>query len=157
MELPFELNTNHKTNTKSYWEIDGLNMSKFDEIYERFINSSQCEICEETFKNSNDRMVKTSSEKVLCYSCMIRKNPMKGKKRQAICHKTRIKLNWEKAGAIFDSVDEFEELYKLFINQRGKCAWCNRSIFGKYIKFNIPSKTIKCRYGCFKYFGEYLS
>ena len=75
---------------------------------------------------------------------------MEGKKRIGN-HKEFIKLKWEKAGAIFYSVDDFEEFYKRLTSPICKCALCGKTISGIHKKFDIFNKTFICkRRGCGK-------
>ena len=54
MTLPFELPKDHKSSKKKYWKWVGVNMDNFDEFYNRYIHSSQCELCNKIYdKNSN--------------------------------------------------------------------------------------------------------
>ena len=57
-KLPFELSKEHKWRKRSKWKeygiiFDGL----FDEIYDIYIHSSECEKCKKKFKNSIDRQL----------------------------------------------------------------------------------------------------
>jgi len=49
---------NKKSNKKNNWRQMGLILSseeEFDEIYERYINSNNCELCNEPYINNYDR------------------------------------------------------------------------------------------------------
>ena len=82
MSLPFELNKNHKTNSKYIWCKRGIIFNnRFDEIYNRYIYSSQCEKCQTPYKNSKDRQLdhdhlitdNFNVRAVLCKNCNCRK------------------------------------------------------------------------------------
>ena len=57
MELPFELNKQHKTNTKYSWKKYGMifTLEEFEEIYKKYIYSTNCELCDVLFPNSRNR------------------------------------------------------------------------------------------------------
>jgi len=47
-----------KTDTKARWKRNGLiltSQEEFEEIYERYMNSTHCELCDKPYKNSRDR------------------------------------------------------------------------------------------------------
>ena len=74
MTLPFELYKGHKSKTKWQWKQRGLITDNFDEIYNRYINSSQCERCETPYKNSKDRNMDHCHltgefRNILCHKC----------------------------------------------------------------------------------------
>ena len=84
MELPFELKKNHKTITKSNWKRFGLIMNNFNDIYERYIYASKCELCNKEFKNTKDRQMEHNHEtgefrNIVCTSC--------NQKKKDIIHK----------------------------------------------------------------------
>ena len=48
----------HKTKTKNSWKFKGLiwtSNEEFEEIYQRLISSTHCELCEKPYKSNNDR------------------------------------------------------------------------------------------------------
>jgi hypothetical protein len=55
MSLPFELPKDHKSSKKKYWKCVGVNMDNFDEIYDRYIHSSQCELCYKIYDTNFNR------------------------------------------------------------------------------------------------------
>ena len=55
MTLPFELPKYHKSVKKRKWKFLGVDMDNFDEIYNRYINSSQCELCNKIYEKTYDR------------------------------------------------------------------------------------------------------
>ena len=128
MELPFELNKKHKNITKNSWKRRGLNMCNFEKIYERYILSGKCEICEKTFKTSLDRRLQFSSENIICNSCFYTKEFIH---RDDIpfglhkYHKIMTKYRWKKQGLICND-NEFEAIYEKYITSR-KCDICNKT------------------------------
>ena len=82
MELPFELDTYHKSDTKRNWKKRGLTMDKFEEIYQQYIYSSHCELCKKKFENTRDRQMDHSHQtgefrNIVCQSCNRRKRDVK--------------------------------------------------------------------------------
>ena len=74
MTLPFELRKYHKTRTKYKWTKYGLITDNFDEIYDRYINSSKCERCETSYNNGRDRHmdhchITGEFRNILCQKC----------------------------------------------------------------------------------------
>ncbi len=74
MSLPFELPSYHKAHTKYFWKQYGLITDKFDELYNRYINSSCCERCETVYKNCKDRHmdhchITGEFRNILCQKC----------------------------------------------------------------------------------------
>jgi len=127
-DIPFILNKHHKSLTKYSWKKSGLDMSNFNEIYENYITSRKCEICEKTFKNSNDRMLKTSSKKVVCFSCLRTKEFINRDDIPFILnkhHKSLTKSSWKNKGLIFND-NEFEAIYEKYITS-SKCELCSKT------------------------------
>lgn len=53
-----ELPKKHKSDTKAKWRYRGLiltNQEEFDEIYERYMASTNCELCNKPYKSNRDR------------------------------------------------------------------------------------------------------
>jgi len=74
MELPFKLPKYHKTNTKGQWKIKGLNMDNFEEIYQKYIYATHCELCNKQFPNTRDRCMDHNHNtgefrNIVCQSC----------------------------------------------------------------------------------------
>ena len=64
----------HKTETKAHWKIYGLICDNFDEIYERYLLSVDCEKCGKEYKSRRDRCMDhchTTGEfrNILCQGC----------------------------------------------------------------------------------------
>jgi len=56
MELPFELRKYHKRSCRYSWKYQGMIFDGlFDEIYDIYIHSKKCDICECPFQSSKDR------------------------------------------------------------------------------------------------------
>ena len=81
-KLPFELSKYHKTDTKRSWKHKGLITDEFEEIYERYIYSSHCELCKKKYKSRRDRHMDHSHKtgkfrNVCCRSCNMRRRDVK--------------------------------------------------------------------------------
>jgi len=73
-ELPFELKPNHKANTKYSWKRIGLNMDNFEEIYNKYIYATHCQLCNKQFENTKDRQMEHCHEtgnfrNIVCNKC----------------------------------------------------------------------------------------
>ena len=57
MELPFKLYKLHKTRTNYSWKNKGMIFTpeEFEEIYNKYIYSTNCELCNALFPNSRNR------------------------------------------------------------------------------------------------------
>tara|TARA_R110002074_G_C11974854_1_gene611143 strand:+ start:43 stop:489 length:447 start_codon:yes stop_codon:yes gene_type:complete len=52
----YESDKGKKTERKKWWKRRGVVFDNdFEEIYDRYINSSQCELCNKVYKNSQDK------------------------------------------------------------------------------------------------------
>jgi hypothetical protein len=76
MELPFKLRKNHKYFAIWTWKKNGLKESDefIEELYNRYIVASHCELCNKQFKSSQDRCMdhchKTGKfRNIACNSC----------------------------------------------------------------------------------------
>ena len=56
-ELPFKLYKNHKAITKRSWKKHGLIMDNFEEIYNKYIYATHCQLCNKQFTNTRDRQM----------------------------------------------------------------------------------------------------
>ena len=76
-ELPFPLYKKHKTTMKGSWKHRGLvweNEAGFDDIYERYIYATQCELCQKVFTNTKDRQMEHCHDtgefrNIVCNKC----------------------------------------------------------------------------------------
>ena len=64
-----------KTRNISKWKLRGL-IGDYDAIYEKYINSTHCELCKQPFKNSKDRCmdhehISGQFRHICCMSCNI--------------------------------------------------------------------------------------
>ena len=74
MSLPFKLYKYHKNYTKQSWKKNGLIMDNFDEIYNRYIYATHCELCNKQFVKSIDRCMDHNHEtsefrNIVCQRC----------------------------------------------------------------------------------------
>jgi len=76
MELPFEIHKKHKTKTKSSWKNKGMIFTpeEFEDIYEKYIYSTNCELCDALFPNTRDRCLDHDHEtgkirNIVCQKC----------------------------------------------------------------------------------------
>jgi hypothetical protein len=76
MELPFKLKQNHKWITKGSWKKRGLIVTdeEFEEIYNKYIVATHCELCDKKFPNTQDRQMDhnhTTGEfrNIVCQRC----------------------------------------------------------------------------------------
>ena len=86
-----KLHKKHKTGTRYSWKKNGLILTseeEFEEIYERYIASTHCELCDEPYKSTYDRQMDHCHyiddkygwfRNVLCQSC----NQLRSDRKQA--------------------------------------------------------------------------
>ena len=73
-ELPFELYKYHKTRTRRNWKKRGLNMDNFEEIYNKYIYATHCDLCNKLFPDTKDRQMEHDHNthefrNIVCKSC----------------------------------------------------------------------------------------
>tara|TARA_R110002012_G_C11548504_1_gene602193 strand:+ start:28 stop:483 length:456 start_codon:yes stop_codon:yes gene_type:complete len=87
--LPYPLYKYHKRCCKYSWKYQGMNFEGlFDEIYDIYIHTSKCDICNKPFQSSKDRHLEhdhsTSNEfnirGIACTACNITKKDNKLRK-----------------------------------------------------------------------------
>ena len=81
-ELPFKLYNKHKTITKGSWRGKGLNMDNFEEIYNKYIYATHCQLCNKQFENTRDRQMEHCHatgkfRNIVCCSCNLLKKDRK--------------------------------------------------------------------------------
>jgi len=86
MELPFELYKLHKTRTNYNWKRSGMIFTpdEFEEIYNKYIYSTNCELCDVLFPNSRNRCLDHCHEtgkirNIVCNKCNAQKRDRKFK------------------------------------------------------------------------------
>jgi len=86
MELPFEIHKKHKTRSKTQWKSRGMifTLDEFKEIYNKYIYSTNCELCDVLFPNSLNRQLdhdhKTGKiRNIVCQKCNGQKQDRKPK------------------------------------------------------------------------------
>jgi len=85
-ELPFPFSKRHKGDTLYNWNKNGVifeSEEHKEEIYQRYIYSSYCELCGKEYKNSLDRHLehehikKPNFRNICCQKCNIQKKDVK--------------------------------------------------------------------------------
>ena len=86
MELPFKLYKQHKTSKKSSWKNSGMVFTpeEFEEIYNKYIYATNCELCDVLFPKSRNRQLDHCHEtgkirNIVCQTCNLRKQDRKSK------------------------------------------------------------------------------
>jgi hypothetical protein len=131
-ELPFQLRKHHKTKTKSNWKKRGLieTNEKIEEIYQRIIRASHCELCGKAFKSPNDRCMNYCHEtgkfrnivcREQCIYSIMEELPFK----LAKCHKPKTKFKWKSRGLI-ETDEKIEEIYQKCI-RTSHCELCGKA------------------------------
>tara|TARA_R110001592_G_scaffold283829_1_gene552099 strand:+ start:363 stop:806 length:444 start_codon:yes stop_codon:yes gene_type:complete len=87
MDLPFKLNKYHKSSSKYQWKYKGVIFTPkdFEEIYNKYIYATNCELCNTLFPNTRDRCLDHDHEtgkirNIVCQKCNQNKrdNKLKG-------------------------------------------------------------------------------
>ena len=73
-DLPFDLYKEHKALTKYKWKSRGLITDKFEEIYNKYIYATHCELCNKQFENTRERQMEHDHQtgefrNIVCRSC----------------------------------------------------------------------------------------
>ena len=81
-DLPFELRKDHKSTTKNCWKRNGLIMDNFEEIYNKYIYATHCQLCNKQFEKSLDRQMEHNHEtgefrNIVCNKCNHKKADVK--------------------------------------------------------------------------------
>ena len=94
MELPFPLYKTHRSVTRSSWINRGLKCDdlEFEIIYNKYIHSTNCELCGKEFLKRHERQMEHSHEtgyfrNICCNSCNQRKSDVKLSKKNTSGHK----------------------------------------------------------------------
>lgn len=84
MDLPFKLYKHHKSRTKTQWKRRGMifTSEEFEEIYEKYIYATNCELCDVLFPNTRNRHLDHDHEtgkirNIVCCKCNLRKRDNK--------------------------------------------------------------------------------
>lgn len=82
MDLPFKLSKTHKSEKKSNWIRSGLIMDNFDEIYNKYIYATNCDLCDKVFPNTKDRQMEHDHKtgefrNIVCMRCNAKKSDKK--------------------------------------------------------------------------------
>lgn len=132
MTLPFELPKNHKCNIKRDWKYKGLITDKFDEIYDRYIHSSQCELCDKIYEKTYERCLDH------CHNT--------GKFRNVVCRTCNLNLRKQTSTSI--TGEQYICIKKNKTYKTGYCYKIQITRFGKKICEKHRSTledAIKCR------------
>ena len=97
-ELPFKLYKDHKANTKRSWKKKGLITDNFEEIYNKYIYATHCQLCNKQFENTKDRQMEHCHatgkfRNIVCNSCNQRKADVKLKSNNTSGYKGISKKN----------------------------------------------------------------
>ena len=73
-DLPFKISEKHKIHLKASWKKRGLNMDNFEEIYNKYIYATHCELCNKQFEKSLDRQMEHNHQtgefrNIVCNRC----------------------------------------------------------------------------------------
>jgi hypothetical protein len=73
-DLPFELYYGHKGTLRRLWKKSGLIMDNFEEIYNKYIYATHCELCNKKFEKRIDRQMEHNHEtgefrNIVCNRC----------------------------------------------------------------------------------------
>ena len=77
MSLPFELSNNHKATTLFNWRKNHIDHPNLDALYNMYIRTANCNVCNNVFKNSRERALDHDHETgkfryILCRSCNLK-------------------------------------------------------------------------------------
>jgi len=139
MSLPFELHKNHKPKNKYQWKKMGLITDNFDEIYNRYIYSSQCERCEKPYKNSRDRHmdhchITGEFRNILCRSCNMNNKFQSWKNNTGFQYISKCKNKHYKTGYSYEI--KIVKCYILICNKRTSTLKKAIEIRDKFISDN---------------------
>jgi len=75
----------HKNYTKKSWKQKGLNLDNFEYIYEKYINSTHCELCNNEYEGNQNKQMEHNHEtgefrNIVCRSCNQKKADKKIRK-----------------------------------------------------------------------------
>ena len=81
-DLPFKLCKDHKPKMNYKWKQRGLITDNFEEIYNKYIRATHCELCGKEFTKSIDRQMEHNHEtgefrNIVCNRCNTLKNDRK--------------------------------------------------------------------------------
>ena len=113
MELPFKLYKLHKTRTNYNWKRNGMIFTpeEFEEIYNKYIYSTNCELCNTLFPNSLNRQLDHCHltgkiRNIVCNKCNCIKRDKKVRKESKTGEKNiyKIKSKHYKQGYCFNII-----------------------------------------------------
>ena len=131
-ELPFKLPKTHKANTRCNWKKYGLNMDNFDEIYNKYIYATNCDLCCKEFTKTTDRQMEHDHDtnefrNIVCRSCNLLKSDVKHSRNTSGYIGIYKQLNKTyKQGFIWE--------FRAIINEKNKFIKCSID-FDKLVKF----------------------
>ena len=137
-ELPFELKKYHKALTRCSWKSYGLIMDNFEEIYNKYIYATHCQLCNKQFEKSLDRQMEHNHatgkfRNIVCNKCNHKKEDRKinsnntsgykgiSKKKDTTCKQgyrwvLQVRINGKskiiKSSVDFEKLVEFAEKWK---------------------------------------------
>jgi len=121
MELPFKLDKYHKSRTIYRWKKNGLiaTEEEFEEIYQKYIYATHCELCNKQFKTSKDRHMEHDHDigkfrNIVCNKCNSLKADVKIQSNNTSGYKgisKQINLNFKQG---------FTWTFKVYVNGKRK-------------------------------------
>ena len=137
-DLPFKLCKYHKTKKRYEWKSRGLKTDNFEDIYNKYIYATHCELCNKQFENTKDRQMEHDHNtgkfrNIVCNSCnqlkadvKLQSNNSSGYKgiskvknktcKQGFSWRFRVEINGKnktiKQSINFDKLVEFAEKWK---------------------------------------------
>ena len=77
MALPFKLPNRHKASTLFNWRKNRIEHANLEALYEMYIRTANCNVCNKVFTNSYDRALDHDHETgkfryILCRSCNLK-------------------------------------------------------------------------------------
>ena len=137
-DLPFKLYKDHKPKMNYKWKSRGLKTDNFEDIYNKYIYATHCELCNKQFENTKDRQMEHDHNtgkfrNIVCNSCnqlkadvKLQSNNSSGYKgiskvknktcKQGFSWRFRVEINGKnktiKTCVDFDELVEFAEKWK---------------------------------------------
>jgi len=117
----------HKSTTISNWKKRGVIYHDFDELYQVYINTMECQFCKKEFKNSRDRCLDhdhTSGffRKIICRNCNNKDCYLKYPLEYTTSQKAKkYKKKWHDEHKVLKNLNDYT-------TPRVICFFCNKNI-----------------------------